>query len=90
MKTLSDLSTQINYDSQMAVYAEKINGEFTENSKMRFGQTVFENGGILDNMEFFATNEDIVSTMLDYMDGEEELEYEALQNLICLVNEQNQ
>lgn len=53
------LSGSITYDSNWAIYAQRINGEFKPESPARFGQRSFENGGILDGCELFVSNEQV-------------------------------
>lgn len=88
---LKDINQSISCDSSLAVYAEKINGQFQLNSECRFGQRVFENGGVLDDCELFMVNDAIVHELLLYADNDEEwLEEnldEAIQAVIDLRNE---
>lgn len=52
MSTLIEILTNtLQYDNQWGIYAEKIDGKFTPESPARFGQSQFENGGVLDNKE---------------------------------------
>lgn len=73
MATLREiLSGSLSYDSSCAVYAEKIDGEFKPESSARFGQTVFENGGMLDDCELFGVNEHIVDSRSEWLDGDDD------------------
>lgn len=66
--TLIDILTSgMEYSSTWAIYAERIGGEFKPESPARIGQRQFENGGLLDACEFFATNEDATDRMNRYM-----------------------
>lgn len=49
--TLRDLIQEIQYDSSWGIWAET---PFTPHSVARYGQTQFRNGGLLDDMQFFA------------------------------------
>lgn len=75
-KTLqSILSGNLDYSSSWGIYAEKIEGEFRPESPARLGQRIFENGGVLDECEFFATNEAVIDQIHSYIfDGTEGLE----------------
>ena len=54
------LTDSLSYDNSWAIYAEKIDGEWKPESPARFGQRVFENGGLLDGCSLFNTNDSIV------------------------------
>jgi hypothetical protein len=69
MKTLLNvLTSDLAYDGSWAVYAERIDGEFRPESAARIGQRQFENGGILDGCEFFASNEHILDFVASYLE----------------------
>ena len=82
-KTLLDILTGgLSYDSSWGIYAERVEGEFKPESPARFGQRLFENGGLLDNCEIFATNESAVDFMNAYSDGDDDFLQEAAIELI--------
>lgn len=81
------LSGSISYDSSWAIYAEKIDGKFTDESPARFGQRVFENGGVLDDCELFAVNETACDSREEYTEGDEEFNAEWAGQFIEEVNE---
>lgn len=58
----------LNYSNTEAVYLEK---PFSGESEVRFGQPQFENGGLLDDKEFFATNARLIDELWAYC-GEED------------------
>jgi len=97
-KTLIDiLIGTLSYTSSWEIYAEKIDGEFKGESPARFGQAQFDNGGLLDDCEFFANNEYATDRMNSYLgrdDGRDEDtitkwdEVEAAEYLIQRINEQ--
>lgn len=61
MTTLKEILTgSIGYDSSWAIYAQKIEGKFELESPARTGQKNFDNGGLLDDMEYFCSNEQAV------------------------------
>ena len=62
---LVDAIRTIQYDSGWAVYAQT---PFSEASEARFGQTQFENGGLLDGKEFFANGLEIGDWMKNYFE----------------------
>ena len=51
MNTLRELVAKIQYDSSWGIWAATL---FTPDSEARYGQRQFENGGVLDDKEFFA------------------------------------
>lgn len=70
MRTLIEILTGfISYDSSWAIYAQKIDGEFREESPARFGQRQFDNGGLLDDCEFFSANDIAVDAIEQWCDG---------------------
>ena len=56
-----------NYVSDFGVWA---NEPFTAESEARQGQGQFENGGLLDEKSFFATNEQIIDAAHSWCDGD--------------------
>ena len=67
MTTLIEILTgSLSYDSSWAVYAQKIDGKFDPESPARFGQTCFENGGMLDCCEFFGRNDLIADSIQEW------------------------
>ena len=78
------LTSPIPYDSQMGVWAEKIDGEFKPQSPARLGQRIFENGGILDDFSYVWDCESISYSREDYTEGDEgfnlEWAYEFIDN----------
>jgi hypothetical protein len=56
----------LTYSSQWGIYAQKIDGMFKEESLARFGQRIFENGGLLDDCCYFGNNESIVDSRDNY------------------------
>lgn len=51
MRNLKSLVGEIQYDTSWAIWAQ---APFTPESAARYGQTRFNNGGLLDGLEFFA------------------------------------
>lgn len=88
MTLIEILTGSLSYDSSWAVYAEKINGEFCNESPARFGQRLFENGGLNDVCEFFATNERIVDAIESWSEGDADFAEEAAEMLISEINEE--
>lgn len=85
-QTLIDcLTGGLSYDRSWAVYAEKINGEWKAESPARFGQKIFENGGLLDDCELFGDNETLVDAREEYTEGDddffEEWAYACIQEM---------
>lgn len=72
--TLVDLLKKgLQYDSSWAIYAYGKGAD----SKARIGQTQFENGGLLDGMDFIIDGVQLGNAMTAYMDGDEfEVDYD--------------
>ena len=97
MATLIDiLSGGLDYSDSWGIYAEKIDGKFATQSPARFGQQIFENGGLLDECEFFCTNTQAEDNRTGWIESYEEydedfdftdLYQEAGEQLIDEVNE---
>lgn len=83
--TLIEAIQTIGYDISWAIYAERIDGEFTADSPARIGQRQFENGGVLDDAEYFANGERIGDLMAE---GEEGFKAETASWIIDQLNEQ--
>ena len=82
-KTLLQILTNgISYDDSWAIYAERINGEFKPESPARFGQRIFENGGLNDDCEIFEGNMNAVEFINNYTDGDDDFLEEAALELI--------
>jgi hypothetical protein len=58
----------INYSNTEALYLDV---PFSRDSEIRFGQPIFENGGLLDDKRYFCTNEDFIDAIDAYLDGED-------------------
>lgn len=54
---LIDALLEIQYDSNWGIWAELIDGKLEPYSEARFGQKVFENGGLLDDWVFVCNGE---------------------------------
>lgn len=65
--TLREAILKIGYDNSWGIWAEI---PFAPNSEARFGQGIFENGGLLDDKAFFADGERCGDFVSDYLDGE--------------------
>ena len=86
MSTLNDLAASIQYDSSWGIWAKLIDGKFSPESQARYGQRQFENGGLLDEFEFFADGEKIGDSIAEYCDGDDDYTDEAIAELIDSVN----
>ena len=52
--TLRDLqTTQLSYSNTFGIWAERIDGQFSLDSKCRIGEFQFDNGGVLDGWTHF-------------------------------------
>ena len=56
-----------NYVSDWGIWAD---APFSPESEARQGQDQFENGGVLDEKSFFASNEQIIDAAHDWCDGD--------------------
>ena len=83
---LQILTGNVAYDNSFAIYAERVGGVFCEGSPARFGQTIFDNGGLLDDCELFACNEKVCDSLASWMDGYEGARVEAAIMLIDEIN----
>ena len=54
---LNEALQNIEYSSSWGIWAELIDGKFTEESKARYGQSIFENGGLLDDYVYVCNGE---------------------------------
>ncbi|WP_088893185.1 hypothetical protein [Leptolyngbya ohadii] len=90
-KTLLQILTGgISYDQSWAIYAERINGEFKPESPARFGQRIFENGGVNDDCEIFTVNDQAVEFINCYTEGDDDFLEEAALELIQHENDNYQ
>jgi len=73
MKTLKEiLIGDLEYSSSWGIYAEPVEGKFQPDSPARFGQKIFENGGLLDECLLFANNESVLESRANYCGLDEE------------------
>lgn len=94
MATLRDyLIGSLWYDKSRGIWAEKVNGKFELESNARFGEFVFDNGGMLDDYELVGNNMFISDSRDKYCGTDEDCEefYEewAINFLQDLNEEQN-
>ena len=57
--TLIEAIEGITYSRQWGIWASLEEGKFSEDSEARYGQKCYQNGGILDDYEFFGNGESI-------------------------------
>ena len=68
--TLASLiESGLSYDNTVAIYAE---GQYPDVS-VRFGQTQFENGGLLDGKEMVGTCMEIIDYLNSWTDGDDDV-----------------
>lgn len=87
MTTLREiLSGSFQYSNSWAVYSLLDEwGRFYGEQPARFGQVIFEDGGILDNYTYFASNIKIVDFLIEWDDADvsgaidQLIEYAAVQ-----------
>jgi hypothetical protein len=63
--TLAEAAAAIQYDSNWGVWASLDDGKFTPESQARYGQRCFENGGMLDEFQYFTNGETIQNFLLE-------------------------
>jgi hypothetical protein len=81
------LTDSVSYDSSWAIYAERVEGKWKPESFARFGQCIYENGGLMDDCELFRTNESIVNAREAYTEGDDEFIQEWAERYIEEMNE---
>ncbi|MEG4484828.1 hypothetical protein [Microcoleus sp. D2_18a_B4] len=65
------LTGSLSYDQSWGIWAEKIDGRFELESNARFGQFVFENGGMADGYELVGDNVSLTESRDNYCDTDE-------------------
>lgn len=65
------LTGTLSYDSSWGIWAEKIDGKFELESDARFGQFVFENGGMADEYELVGDNVSLTDSRDNYCGTDE-------------------
>jgi hypothetical protein len=59
---------QIQYDSNWGIWAEPDeDGKFTEDAEARYGQRIFENGGLLDEKVYVCNGENIGDWLTEWL-----------------------
>lgn len=66
------LTGSLSYYSSWGVWAEKIDGKFELESNARFGQFVFENGGMNDSFELVGDNVSLKDSRDNYCLNDED------------------
>jgi hypothetical protein len=77
------LKNGLQYDSSWAIYAYGTGPD----SPARIGQTQFDNGGLLDGMEFVIDGVKLGDAVRRYTDGDDEMEYSGSELLDWLLEE---
>lgn len=68
------LTGSLSYDSSWGIWAEKIDGKFEMESEARFGQFMFDNGGMNDDCELVGGNASITDARDNYCGTDEDCE----------------
>ena len=68
------LTTSLSYDPSWGLWAEKIDGKFELESDARFGQFVFDNGGMADDYELVGNNVSLTDSRDNYCGTDEDCE----------------
>jgi hypothetical protein len=77
----------IQYDSNWGVWAELIDGQLKPESKARYGQKIFENGGVLDDSVFVCNGETAGDHISEWEDDNGDLVDGWFDELIDLIND---
>lgn len=86
--TLSQALQNVSYDASWGIWAEKnVDGSFTDKSESRFGQVCFENGGLLDDMDFVCNGERPHEWANSWADGDSE--FDSWADIDVLIGELN-
>ena len=80
------LETTFSYNSNIGVYAEKVEGKFSSDSLARIGERCFENSGLLDDCVYVASLEWLNNFLENYCQGEDSLRSEGIDHLIDWIN----
>ena len=72
MKLKDLVETTLAYSSEYGIWAELIDGEFTLESQCRIGQFQFDNGGLVDDWQPFASNQEVENFVHCYWDDRSE------------------
>jgi hypothetical protein len=70
---LIDKILNIQYDASWGIWAELVDGKLVPESRARYGQRVFENGGMLDDFVFVCDGEDAGDHLAAWRDDNDEL-----------------
>ena len=92
-RLLKDLVGSIQYDSSWGIWAELIDGKFTPQSEARYGQKIFENGGLLDDFAYFYDGVQIGDNYISWFDGIDESDIDHAQKedwIEQLIEEKNE
>jgi hypothetical protein len=84
------LTGSLSYNSSWGVWAEKIDGKFELESEARFGQFIFDNGGMVDNFECVGNNQFLTDSRDEYCGTEEGCEEFYEEWAIHFLNELNE
>lgn len=85
--TLIEAITNIQYDSSWGIWAELIDGQLKPESKARYGQRVFENGGLLDEMVYVCNGETAGDHVEEWQLDDGELAQGWFEELIDPIND---
>lgn len=67
--TLAEAILDIEYSTTIGIWARLVDGKFCPGSPARIGDRQFENGGMLDGMNFFCTGEEPTDFIHDWHDS---------------------
>jgi hypothetical protein len=77
----------IQYDSNWGIWAELIDGQLKPESKARYGQVIFENGGVLNDDVFVCDGETAGDVISEWKDENGDLDNGWFDELIDLIND---
>jgi hypothetical protein len=85
MTLITALET-IGYDSGWGIWAELIDGQLKPESEARYGQAIFENGGLLDDFVFVCSGEKAGDHISEWQDDDGDLIDGWFEELIDPIN----
>lgn len=74
--TLLEALQDIQYSTSWGIWAEKIDGKFNIGSEARYGQQIFENGGLLDDWCYVCDGEFASDRFVIWQNGSGEVEWD--------------
>jgi hypothetical protein len=84
---LEQALTAIQYDTSWGIWAELIDGELTGESEARYGQRIFDNGGLMDDKVFVCHGQVAGDHLAEWRDEDGDLVYGWLEEFLGPLND---